>query len=372
MRKKGFYIYFLVTCTMVADCNTVRSSAATAKGFVPFNDAHLQYEGRMTLDGEATTFCWPGSSVKLRFNGTGIKAVLKDFNGQNYFNVIIDNNSPVRIKIDSTRQTYTLAQNLSKGEHTVTLFKLTQAHLEYKRGYTQFYGFEVEPGTQLLSPPPCSKRAIEFYGNSITCGHGILDSANLDRGAPWFEDNYIAYGSLTARHFNARYRCIAKSGIGLMVSYGSLIMPEMYDLTNPFDSTSKWNFAQYEPQIVVVNLMQNDQAIVTRTDHPQFTRRFGSMPPSPAFVISAYQKFIQQLRSHYPRAHIICAGGSMDLTRAGSAWTGYIEQAVKNINDTKIYTHFFKYKGSPKHPLVKDHEVMAESLIRFIEQHIKW
>ena len=366
MRQYHVHIFLLAACFIASGCH------ATRKSFIKFSDAHLQYEGRITQDHEAASFYWPGTTVTLRFNGTGIKAVMKDFNGQNYFNIIIDNNEPVRIKIDSTKNTYTLAENLPKGTHTITLFKITQAHIEYKRGYTRFYGFEVDPGSKLLSPPPYAKRAIEFYGNSITCGDGIYDSTGGDRGASIFENNYISYGARTARHFKSRYRCIAKSGIGITVSYGSLIMSEMYDRVNPFDSAGKWDFGQYTPGIVVVNLLQNDRGIVNRPDYEHFIKRFGATPPTKEFIISSYQQFIQQLRSKYPGAHIICALGSMDASADGSVWRGYVEQAVKNINDTKIYTHFFRYKGSPKHPLVKDHEVMAESLIRFIEQNIKW
>lgn len=357
---------FLLGVTFIAVCST-----AIAQD-VRFNDAHLQYEGRITQDNEATVFYWPGTTVTICFNGTGIKAVMKDFNGQNFFNVIVDNNEPVRIKIDSVKKTYTLAENLPKGKHTVTLFKITQAHIEYKRGFTRFYGFETDAGTKLLSPPPYAKRAMEFYGNSITCGHGIYDSTGGDRGANIFENNYISYAALTARHFKSRYRCIAKSGIGIMVSFGTLIMPEMYDRTNPFDSTSRWNFSQYKPNIVVVNLLQNDQGIVKRPEYEHFIKRFGTTAPNKEFIIAAYQKFIQQLRGKYPHANIICVMGSMDATREGSEWPGYVQQAVKNINDAKIYTHFFKYKGAPKHPLVKDHEVMAESLIGFIDKNIKW
>jgi Carbohydrate esterase 2 N-terminal len=358
---------------LLSDCT---SSKVVTTGdhpvFVPFNDRHIQYEGRLTQGNGATQFYWPGSSATIRFSGSSLKAVLQDYNGQNFFNIIIDNNSVTKIRIDSVKKTYTLAENLAAGEHIVTLFKITQINKEYKRGFTRFFGFEMNSTARLLDPPALPPRKMEFYGNSITCGHAILDTAGGDRGASQFENNYLSYAAITARHYNARYRCTAKSGIGIMVSFGALIMPEMYNRVNPFDSTSTWNFNNYTPDIIVVDLFQNDQAIVHRPENEQFKRRFGTAPPTKEFIISSYQQFIAQLRIHYPGAHIICALGSMDITREGSEWPGYVQQAVNNLHDPKIYTLFFRYKGSPKHPLVKDHEAMAESLVHFIDSTIKW
>jgi hypothetical protein len=337
---------------------------------VPFNDKHIQYEGRVGITHDAAELYWSGTTVRIRFEGTGLKVLLKDWNGQNYYNVIIDGNVVSKIKPDSLQRYYTLAENLPKGKHTVELFKRTQIHKEYKRGYTRLYGFQLKG--KLLSPPPRKKRKIEFYGNSVTCGHAIEDTTGGDSGASMYENNYLAYGAVTARHFNARYRCIAKSGIGLMVSYAPVIMPEMYDLLNPFDSTSRWDFSRYTPDIVVVNLLQNDQGIIPRPDLEQFKRRFGTQAPTDAYIINAYQAFIRQLRNHYPKSHIICALGSMNTTQEGAKWPGLVQQAVAGLNDKKVYTHFFKYMGRPAHPRVKDDAEMAQSLISFIEKNISW
>jgi lysophospholipase L1-like esterase len=364
----------LFSCTLAfAACSTSKSlSAGKTEGFIPFSDQHIQYEGRVGMTDSTAELYWSGTMATVRFTGTGLSATMQDFNGQNWFNVIVDSQVVKKIKIDAAKKTYVLAENLPTGTHTLTLFKRTQIHKEYKRGYTNLYGFQLAAGAVVMKPLARPKRAIEFYGNSVTCGHAIEDTTGNDSGASLFENNYLAYGALTARHFNARYHCISKSGIGLMVSFGALIMPEMFSRLNPFDSLSVWNFKQYTPDIVVVNLLQNDQAIVHRPEYEHFKKRFGTQPPNAAQVIQAYQQFIQQLRQQYPQAHIICALGSMDITREGHEWPGYVRQAVQHLNDKKVYTHFFPYKGTPKHPLVKDHAAMAQSLINFIDQNIKW
>jgi len=62
----------------------------------------------------------------------------------------------------------------------------------------------------------------------------------------------------------------------------------------------------------------------------------------------------------------------MDATKEGSPWPGYIEKAVAQIGDKNILTHFFPYKNTPGHPSVKEQQAMADDLIGFIDQHIKW
>jgi hypothetical protein len=357
-------------------CGTAKrstiSNSLKEKTFISFSDPNIQYEGRIgEKNGDAAELYWPGTTVRLRFNGTGIKAFLQDYSGQNYFTILIDGNTIGKIKIDSTKRLYSLGENLSNGEHIVELFKSTQINKEYNRGYTWFYGFQLNDG-RVLPAPPLKKRKIEFYGNSITCGHAVEDTTGGDSGASIFENNYLAYGAVTARHFQARYSCIAISGIGLMAGFRKVIMPEVYHLRNPFDSTDIWDFSKYSPDLVVINLLQNDEAVIARPDNEQFKKRFGTVAPSDEFIIAAYKNFISKIRTHYPQASIICVLGSMGITRQGSKWPGLVEQAVAALHDAKVYTHFFKYKETPGHPRVAEQKVMAESLIKFIDAHIIW
>lgn len=371
------YLGFLV-CILVLKCGTSTKVASDKGGgndttFVLFSNSNIQYEGRVGLNKmEAAELYWSGTTVRISFEGTGIKALLKDLTGQNYYNIIIDGDSIHKIKIDTTKHLYTLAQNLPHRKHTIELFKRTQIHKEYNRGYTKFYGFELDKGSRVLKPPALKKRKIEFYGNSVTCGHAIEDTTAGDSGASIYENNYLSYAALTARHYNAQYSCISKSGIGLMVSFGSLIMPEMYKMLNPFDSTSLWDFAKYTPDIVLVNLCQNDAGIVKRPEYEHFKKRFGTLPPTEEFIIKSYADFLVTIRTRYPNTNIICALGSMNTTQDGSPWPGYVEKALTRMNDKKIFTHFFQYKNTPGHPRVKDNKIMAESLIKFIDTNIKW
>jgi lysophospholipase L1-like esterase len=149
-------------------------------------------------------------------------------------------------------------------------------------------------------------------------------------------------------------------------------MPEIYDRLDPTDPNSKWDFSFYRPDIVVINLLQNDSWIVHLPEIEEFQNRFGREAPDDKFIITAYQQFVSNIRNHYPEAHIICSIGCMDAAKEGSEWMDYIDEAVANLNDKKMYTHFMPYIEATAHPSISDHKAMAKSLIGFIEKNIDW
>lgn len=336
---------------------------------VDYLNSEIEYWGRIdTSSSDCAVLYWSGTSIRLNFEGTSIEALIKDENGNNYYNIIVDNKTPYVLQPGTQKKYYKLADNLGKGKHTVEIFKRT----EWDRGITEFYGFKLSPYSKVLSKPAEKKRKIEFYGNSITAGYAVEDFSGKDRSDSIFTNNFYSYSRLTATHFDAEYRCICKSGIGITISWFPLIMPEMYDRLDPSDPTSQWDFTLYQPDIVVVNLFQNDSWLVNRPERAEFKQNFGDKAPSKEYLIEAYQNFIVSLRNKYPKANIICILGNMDATRKGSEWPGYIEQAVKNINDNNIFTHFIPYKETSCHPSIKEQEDMAKSLIKFIDENINW
>jgi hypothetical protein len=339
-----------------------------AQTIIKSNDPHIHYMGRVTMRDSAAELSWSGNSIKANFTGTGIKAVLKDERADNYYNVIVDGKVISILHLDRIKKTYTIASGLAAGKHSLELFKRT----EWAMGKTWFYGFEFVDGGKILPAPTAKKHKIEFYGNSITCGMADEDSTGKDRGTGPYENGYLSYAAITARHFDAEFYSLSKSGIGVTVSWFPLIMPEMYDRLDATDANSKWNFARYTPDLVVINLFQNDSWIVTQPNNEQFKARFGDKPPTPAFIINAYAAFVKSIRGKYPKAKILCILGSMDATRQGSPWPGYITKAVTGLNDNNIYTHFIPYKNTNGHPNIKEQQAMADDLIGYIEGNIKW
>jgi len=354
---------FLVSVTWL------RAQVLPAK-FIAYHHKQLQYEGRVGITDSCAEFYWTGSNVTINISGaTTVAAVLSSNAGNNYYYVIVDGDAAraKKIKIGKDKKSYVLADQLTGDKHRVCLFKVTNTD----GNTTRLFGFEMSPGAKLQKPPKPSKRKIEFIGNSITCGHGVEDKSK-DSGAPEFFNNYRAYGAITARYFNAQYHCTAKSGIGITISWFPEIMPEIFDRLDPNKEGSQWDFKKYQPQIVVINLFQNDSWLVNTPDHAQFKERFGTAKPTEAFIINAYTDFLKSVRNRYPAAQIICSLGNMDATREGSQWPGYINSAINSLQDKKMVAHFFAYKNSSGHPVIKEQQAMADSLVEFIKQQGYW
>jgi len=355
MKRFEFFL-FLALATLTSRAQTI----------INFDNQNIKFMGRIALTDSAAQLTWTASSVLINFEGTAAKATLKDNTGMDRVTVVIDGkvtNTAIQPAQNPTE--YTLVTGLPKGKHRLELFKRT----EYDMGTLSFYSFNIDGK---ILPPPNFAHKIEFYGNSITCGYAIEDIEGKDRGTAEFENGYKSYANITARHFDAYYHSISKSGIGFLISWFNYTTPDIYDRVSAHDSTTKWDFKKYIPELVIVNLGQNDAWLTKNKDYPEFKRLFGTTPPTPEFIIKAYQKFITSVRGKYPKAKIICALGAMDATKEGSPWPGYIEKAVAGLQDKNIYTHFFAYKNTPGHPSAQEQQAMADDLIAFITKTFKW
>lgn len=358
MNLKSFI--FVLTVAVSLQCS--------AQVFVKANDPNIHYMGRVDVQDTAAVLSWSGTSVQLNFKGTGIKYTMRDERGDNYYNILLDGKMLKAEHETNGGKIERAITGLKPGPHTLELFKRT----EWAMGKTWFYGFEIDKDGSVLPAAPTQKHKMEFFGNSISCGYAVLDTTGQDRGSAPYEDGYISYAALTARHFNAEFHNTSKSGIGITVSWFPLIMPEMYDRLDATDANSKWDFSKYTPDVVVINLFQNDSWIVEQPNNPQFKARFGDKAPTAEFITNAYKNFVNSVRSKYPKATIICILGSMDATKTGSPWPGYISKAVALLNDNKIYTHFIPYKNTPGHPSAKEQQAMADDLEDFISKTVGW
>ncbi len=335
--------------------------------FIPYHNPELMYEGRIDSTAiKAAQLFWSSTSISMNFEGNSIKALMQDENYDTFYTIVIDNDEPFTIQPDSLENFISLGENLADGSHTIQVHR----NSEWTRGTTIFKGFEIEGYPKLLPKNTEPSRKIEYYGDSVTAGASVNDTSGEDSPAGSFTDSYKSYTSITARHFNAEQSSICRGGIGLMVSWFEQIMPELYDKHNPFEN-SLWNFSNNQPDIVVVNIGQNDSWIVNLEGHPRFIDAFGTTPPSDEFIVNAYKDFVSGLREKYPDAHIICMLGNMDVTFT-DRWPTYVDQAVQELGDSKIYSHFVPFKGTDGHPSVAEHQIMAESLIDFIKTNISW
>lgn len=337
--------------------------------FVGANDPRIQYVGRIDFSNPAgPLLTWPGSSIEGNFTGSRLSLKLNDQNGRNYFNVFIDGDlaHPFVLHATQGERIYSVASALPSRPHRFLLTKRTDG----SEGATVFQGLVLAEGADMLASPPRKQRRIEFFGDSITTGVGNEAPANGRDDMPGEMNNFMSYASITARNLDAEAHVTALNGIGLMVSWFPFTMPDYYDqLSAVGDNGSKWDFASWTPDVVVINLMQNDKWLI------DLEKRIQPMP-SDMERISAYKQFVLLIRSLYPKAYIVCVLGSMDATEPGSKWPGYVRSAVEQIrleqNDRRVGTVFFDFTGFKGHPRVDQHRKNADRLTTFIRKNLDW
>lgn len=341
----------------------------------------IRYSGRIDFSNpKVPKFSWSGISIKAAFEGAVCQVMISDyasgtdatgFPNSNYFNFIIDNKRIEVIKCNKEgKQIYTIP-DLSDSVHTIEIFKRTEALI----GEVEFKGFILEKGKKLIKlNAPLPTRRIEFIGNSITCGYGNEGPDRDCKFSGGTENNYLAYGAITARNLNAEYHAVSFSGKGMYQNYDESkeeVLPELYDRTLAFNPDLKWDFKKYIPDVVVINLGTND---------------FAKANPDSASFVDAYLGFIKNIRVNYPNAQIICVTGSMMSDgypvgmKALSTLKKYIQVVLAESSkrgDTKISTFNMTGQGSlgygcDWHPNVKQHQKNAGELTKFIKEKMNW
>jgi lysophospholipase L1-like esterase len=330
---------------------TVDAPPGTPDAAVPVAEVHLI--GRFADDG---SFAWPGSAIAARFAGTELTISLDD--GGNWFDVTIDGVAQPVLVGDGSG-TYQLASGLAPGEHDVVITRRTESFF----GVSRWGGF---PGATLV-PTAGPARLIEFVGDSITCGYGVLGDGPSCPFDAATESEPDAWGGRAARALDAAHTAIAYSGKGVYRNFGGepgVTMPAHFELTFADDPSSQWSFS-YVPDAVVVNLGTND---------------FSTGDPGQPFV-DAYDDFVQQLRGHYPAAHLVLAaspmlGGAdhdahaqylMDLVAAAAA------RGDTNVSFLPIATQdLADGLGCDYHPGTVTAQEMADALVDHLRARLGW
>ena len=133
------------------------------------------------------------------------------------------------------------------GTHTVRLVKATG----YLLGQAEISAVELN-GT--ISATPENDLYIEFLGDSISCGWGVVGSHD---GGYASQDGTLAYPYLVAQALGADYSILGLSGRGVV--YGTdYNFDKNYLQASPARSTSAYGFER-KADIVVINLGTNER-----------------------------------------------------------------------------------------------------------------
>ncbi len=372
MKNKLRISFFIMVSISIAffinSCSTnIVKSNRSETGIISADNPYIQYIGRFDFaNPKKVVFDWPGVYICAKFEGTSCSLRLKD--STNEYSITIDHHAPKLLTTDNN-EIYKVASGLSGSvPHTIMIQKRTEAFV----GKGIFMGFILDKGATLLPPGKRPDRRIEFIGNSITCGYGVLSDSSNCHFSKQTEDAGMSYASMVARELHADYHLISYSGRGVVRNYGDKNktslhpMPSLYDRTLYSDTTLKWNFKEWIPQAVIINLGTNDFST-----HPY---------PDKDVFQAAYNKLINRVRSIYPHVTIFCVIGPM----IGEPCTSDIKEVVKEqqLKEGRDKDVFFiniprsdmnnNDWGCDMHPNIYGSDIMADVIVRIMRLRMNW
>lgn len=289
----------------------------------------------------------------IEFNATlaGNVRLKVDCSAATYYTLYLNGERQERLKFDAGVGEYIIARNLPANEYDVKLVK--QTHVAHSTSTL----LELTAYGDISADVPAENDLyIEFIGDSITCGYGVVGYPTAGvtyYGTSEFCDSTEAYAYKTATALGADYSMISVSGWAMLE--GSSCIPSIYDKT-----CFKRGDAKYTPDrgadIVVINLGTNDY------NYDTFETNF----------VDEYVDFVtDQVLAFNPDAKIVLAYGMMHKDDKLTNIEAKINTIVNELGgaDFGFYAVKLDYNqdAGNGHPSADGHTVAAKTLTDFIK-----
>ena len=332
------------------------------------NLEQLNYSGRIDYSNPlAPIFIFPASSVSMVFTGTVLKILIKNNHSyyDNYLGYILDGvQKKFHLENDNDLQEIALASDMQGDKaHEIILFKRQDGCHEFT-----FCGFIISSCGEVTRLSKKLRRCMEFYGDSAAAGELIEDTDYTERQE--FKHNgeysnvWYSYAMMTARNLKTEVSIIAQGGIALLDNAGHFKagMESIYDKLhfNPgIGNVTKWDFNIYTPQVVVIDIGQNDA-------FPEDYMKKNRKGVKATNWKKHYREFVLNIREKYPNAFIVL---TTTIINHHPSWDRAIGLICQEINDENIFHFLYSCngRGTPLSTRIWSAEQMSFELSIFLK-----
>ena len=354
---------------------------------IELTDKNVKLLGRTMLFDDTLLLSLSGSGIEFEYTGKGFDitfiggeaAELKN-NDVNYAHIAIyaDGIKAKDFLLDQKELTVHFGEDIlpDSGCSVIRVLKLSECAMSL----VGIKPLEVSEGDN-VKPTPAKPIKIEFIGDSITCGYGVDDPDPMHDFKTATEDVTKSFSYKTAAKLDVDFQMFSISGYGIISGYtpdpaerhADQLIPDFYESMGlsydklegiPKSQDIKWDFTNYVPDFVVLNLGTNDDSYCQDDKERQ------------AWFASEYVKFLKTIRKYNKKAYIVCAFGLM-----GDRLYPTICDAVKiykeETGDDCIATVHLPEQdpkvgyGANYHPLESEHEkaatVLTDALITIMK-----
>ena len=310
--------------------------------------------GRHSVTSSGITADWSASGIEFNAECCGDISITVSSTKKTYFAAYVNGERVDELFLaNEGSTTFKVAEGLDYGAYNIRLLKcanVVQANCIVE---------SVKLDGALLEAPKDNKLLIEFIGDSITCGYGVIDGATSDSanvGTYKYCDATSAFPYLTAEKLGADWRIEGVSGAGMCKGYTTYTVPEIfYTHTWTRNKTKQYDFAsERTPDVIVINLGTNDQ----------------SKSSDPEAFKTAVKTFVTTIREKYGKdVPIVWAYGMMNdtmSTHVKAAFTALGGEA-SGYYTVKLTQN---KKGGNGHPNAEGQIKAAEELTKYLKENV--
>ena len=267
---------------------------------------------------------WAGSGLELLFTGSELHLLLEaDFGGtEPWIAVEVDGAPLIRMPLNRGINEVCVLRGVPDGRaRHVRLVKECQPMADDPRHRLWVRELRWEGGEFL--PLPDAAYRLEFVGDSLTSGEGVVGAVQEDAWIPAVFSASGAWASRTAAALNAQARIISQSGWGIRSGWDNdprHALPEWYEQVcgpaqgeadREMGAQEENDFASWRPHAVIVNLGTNDAGAMLRSawEGPGGPFRQERSPEGLRAVEDAAGAFLRKLRRYNPEAKLVWAYG---------------------------------------------------------------
>lgn len=345
---------FLASLVLLSACSKQQQESESRRD--------VKLSGRIDYSEQGSpVIIWQGSSIEFRVeNANYADLFFSKKSGQVYFDLNIDGKTELFSPQNGANRI-----QLRRSDTYVDV--ILRKRNEASTGTIAFDGLKLSARGETQALPVNNKNANKkplrflFFGDSITAG-----ACNEDGAEDQWEDisthNALkSYAAITANNFDAEYQNISVSGMGISMGYTGSRFPETWNKLYPHGASPEIDTNDYQPDFVFINLGENDDSS-SKNRGSQFPIDFDER----------YITMVKQMRLAYPQAKFVLLRGGM---YGGSQSKRLIEPWEKVVTklkdaDSNLSSYIFRHWSS-LHPRVRDHQILADELTRWLRANQK-
>ena len=304
--------------------------------------------GRQRIIDDIPRFSWSNSGIEFCARCDRITVHFGEYNADQpvMFKIYVDS---LEVKTSVMGKGITcVIENLRDRVHKVRIIRISEGSVLASIDKVEIYGSKPE----FSLPSEEKELKLEFLGDSITCGFGVLATKQQNLFNTYEQDSTLSYAYLTAQALGAEIRTECISGQGIVHSSGENVGIRFVEI---FDMISRdklgYKCDGYIPDVFIINGGTNDT--LTHVTPDEFVK--GGI------------ELLTAIRKMYPDTPIIWMYGAMmhvfddSVVKAVHQFNKHDKNTyaliVKSVNDYKNQT------GAVGHPNVNG-SIRCATLLR--------